>query len=79
MADAAFGSIRHGVWQKLRSPIPCESNRSISVEIQNAQLKLANFTVQVQFHGLEDWRPPEIIEAEMKKLREVNLRRQTRA
>lgn len=57
MADAAFGSVRHGIWIPLRSPIALEKNRTLNVKIGNVGLKRNDYKVQVLFHGVEDYRP----------------------
>ena len=35
MADAAFGSIRHGRWIPLKVPVALEGNKTLNVEITN--------------------------------------------
>lgn len=56
MADAAFGSVRHGIWIPLAAPIALEKNRTINVVVGNVGLKLRDYKVQVLFHGVEDYR-----------------------
>lgn len=60
MADAAFGSVRHGVWIPLPVPVAIEKNRTLKVNITNELERdpaVRAYTVQVQFHGLEDISP----------------------
>jgi len=59
MADAYFGSVRHGIWNKLKSPLALEKNKTINVELLNVQEKTREYTVQVLFHGVEDRRTEE--------------------
>ncbi len=56
MADAAFGSVRHGIWIPLRAPIALEKNRTINVAVGNVGLKRTDYQVQILFHGVEDYR-----------------------
>lgn len=56
MADAAFGSVRHGIWIPLESPLILEKNKTINVVIGNVGLKRTDYKVQIQFHGVEDYR-----------------------
>lgn len=53
MADALFGSIRHGIWKDLEAPVGLPGNETLHVDIQNAVLRPAPFTVQVLFCGLQ--------------------------
>lgn len=54
MADAAFGSIRHGIWVPLRSPVELIGTAKINVKVRNEfGPRAAAFKVQVQFHGVE--------------------------
>lgn len=66
MADAAYGSIRHGIWDKFDVPLALEKNRTLNVEIYNVQDQILHedYTVQVQFHGFEDLRTREQIAAD---------------
>lgn len=66
MADAAYGSVRHGVWQKFPVPVALEKNRTLNVDIYNVQDQIvhADYEVQVQFHGFEDLRTKEQIAAD---------------
>jgi len=54
MADAAYGSIRHGVWRDLMVPVPLSGNQTLHVYITNEATRTENFIVNVQFHGAED-------------------------
>jgi hypothetical protein len=56
MADAAFGSVRNGIWIPLRAPIALEKNKTINVSVGNVGLKRADYKLQIQFHGVEDYR-----------------------
>lgn len=60
MADAAFGSIRHGIWIPLSVPVAIEKNRTLNVQVTNMLDRSPTLTklyqVEVQFHGLEDIR-----------------------
>lgn len=57
MADAAYGSVRHGIWIPFRAPLALEANRTIEVELTNMALQRTDYKVQVIFHGIEDKRP----------------------
>jgi len=56
MADAAFGSVRTGIWIPLSSPIALEKSRTLNVSIGNVGVRYAPYKVQVIFHGVEDYR-----------------------
>lgn len=71
MADAAYGSIRHGIWKKFEVPVALEKNRTLNVEITNVQDQIvhAAYEVQVQFHGFEDLRTEDQIRADSERER----------
>ncbi len=56
MADAAFGSVRTGIWIPLRAPIALEKSRTLNVSVGNVGLKRADYKVMIIFHGVEDYR-----------------------
>lgn len=59
MADTAFGSVRHGRWIRLPAPVALEKNRTINVDVTNEKFRHASkdeYTIHIEFHGLEDWR-----------------------
>lgn len=56
MADAAFGSVRTGIWIPLEAPLTVPKNETINVVVGNVGLKRSDYTVQIQFHGVEDYR-----------------------
>lgn len=56
MADSAFGSVRHGIWQDLPAPIALEKSLTLNVIIGSVQTQRTAYQVQVNFHGVEDYR-----------------------
>ena len=56
LADSAFGSVRHGIWQPLTSPLFLEANKTLHVTVENAATRTDPYVVQVLFHGVEDLR-----------------------
>ena len=59
MADAAYGSVRHGIWNQLCVPLAIEKNRTLNVDVTNEMdrdVSKDKYTIHIQFHGLEDWR-----------------------
>lgn len=54
IADAAFGSVRHGIFYDLKSPVILRGNETINVGVLNAWgPRDDEFTVQVIFEGVE--------------------------
>jgi len=53
MADAGFGSIRHGRWQKLPAPVSLAGNQTLHVRIINQVARQEGYYVQVIFHGIQ--------------------------
>jgi hypothetical protein len=54
MADAAHGSIRHGVFKPLEAPVFLAGNQTLHVAVQNMTgPRGAPFTVHIIWHGLE--------------------------
>lgn len=54
MADAAFGTVRTGIWKPLDPPLEIRDTLAISVRVINAWgPRTAPFTVQVIFEGYE--------------------------
>lgn len=53
MADAAYGSVRHGEWTELDAPLKIGENRTLEAQVTNTQNRANPFKVQVLFVGLE--------------------------
>lgn len=53
MADAAYGSIRTGIWKKLPAPVSLTGNETLNVIIRNRVARQEDFQVQVIFHGIQ--------------------------
>ncbi len=53
LADAAFGSIRHGIWIPLDSPVEIEGNQTLNAAVMNERPRGSDWVVQIIFHGLQ--------------------------
>ncbi len=54
MADAAYGSIRHGIFKPLEVPLVIPGSETLHVELINTRPRDDPFEVQIQFHGFEN-------------------------
>lgn len=53
MADAGFGSVRHGNWIKLPAPVSLSGNQTLHVRIINQVARQEGYFVQTIFHGIQ--------------------------